>query len=256
MYRGGTIFCDDASGFVSIHHQQTFTSDETILSKMKFEREAMGLGVEIKRYYTDNGVYTSKDFLKKITSENQTIRHSGVGDHHHNGVDEELIGNIVRSPRSILWHESLRWPHQSKKDLWPMEMTHAVHLHNSTPNMVSGLSPMEVWASSKSSHSSLKNAHPWGCPVYVLNPELQDGQKIPKWEPRSRVGQYMGISPMHANTVGLVRNLKTGRISPQYHLVYDDNFQTVHFTHLFGTVETKSRRRPSTYFPPVHILHT
>ena len=33
---------------------------------------------------------------------------------------------------------------------------------------------------------------------------------------------------MHYNTVGLVMNLKTGIISPQYHIVYDDNFQTVH----------------------------
>ena len=96
VYRGGTIFCDAASGFVSIHHQQTFTSDETILSKMKFEREAMGLGVETRRYCTDNGVYTSRDFLKQITSENQTIRHSGVGGDHHNGVSEVSIGNTVR----------------------------------------------------------------------------------------------------------------------------------------------------------------
>ena len=66
-----------------------------------------------------------------------------------------------------------------------------------------------------------------GCPAYVLDPTLQDGQKIPKWKPRSRVGQYMGLSPLHASTVGVVRNLKTGRLSPQFHVVYDDKFETV-----------------------------
>ena len=72
------------------------------------------------------------------------------------------------------------------------------------------------------------NAHTWGCPVYVLEPRLQDGQKLPKWEPRSRQAIYVGVSPMHASTVGLVLNQRTGNISPQFHLVFDDFFQTVH----------------------------
>jgi hypothetical protein len=33
---------------------------------------------------------------------------------------------------------------------------------------------------------------------------------------------------MHASTVGLVRNLQTGSITPQFHMVYDDFFETVH----------------------------
>jgi hypothetical protein len=37
----------------------------------------------------------------------------------------------------------------------------------------------------------------------------------------------MGISPNHASTVHLVRNLQTGSITPQYHLVFDDFFETV-----------------------------
>ena len=39
---------------------------------------------------------------------------------------------------------------------------------------------------------------------------------------------YVGYSPLHSSTVGLVRNLKTGNISPQFHLVFDDWFETVH----------------------------
>ena len=37
----------------------------------------------------------------------------------------------------------------------------------------------------------------------------------------------MGVSSMHASTVGLVRNIHTGNISPQYHVVYNDLFETV-----------------------------
>ncbi len=85
-YKGGTIFCDAESSFISIHNQTSFTEDETILSKLKFERDSMGVGVVIKRYCTDNGVYTSREFMKEIHKNNQSICHSGVGGHHHNGV--------------------------------------------------------------------------------------------------------------------------------------------------------------------------
>ena len=37
----------------------------------------------------------------------------------------------------------------------------------------------------------------------------------------------MGLSPLHSNTVGLIRNPKTNRISPQFHCVYDNDFETV-----------------------------
>ena len=37
----------------------------------------------------------------------------------------------------------------------------------------------------------------------------------------------MGLRKMHSTQVGLVLNLLTGSISPQYHVVFDDMFSTV-----------------------------
>ena len=37
----------------------------------------------------------------------------------------------------------------------------------------------------------------------------------------------MGFSKMHSTQVGLVLNLLTGSISPQYHAVFDDMLSTV-----------------------------
>ena len=37
----------------------------------------------------------------------------------------------------------------------------------------------------------------------------------------------MGVSPLHASSVGLIRNPKTGRVSPQFHMVFDDWFETI-----------------------------
>ena len=227
-YRGGTIFCDAASGKLTVIHQVGLTATETVQAKLRFEREAAGVGVQVKSYCTDNGIYTSQEFARELDQKGQGIRHSGVGGHHHNGVAENAIKHTVQTARTMMIHAALRWPEHSHKDLWPLALSHAVHLHNETPGMETRVTPHEVWSQSKSSYTSLLNAQPWGCPTYVLSPRLQDGGKIPKWEPRSRLAQYMGVSPLHASTVGLVLNLRTRKISPQYHLVYDSNFETVH----------------------------
>ena len=45
-------------------------------------------------------------------------------------------------------------------------------------------------------------------------------------EPRARQGMYLGLSSHHSSNVAWVYNLKTKNISPQFHLVFDDNFTT------------------------------
>ena len=57
------------------------------------------------------------------------------------------------------------------------------------------------------------------------------GPGAPKWEPRARLGIYVGHSPIHAGSVALVLNPKTGLVSPQYHVVFDDDFTTVPHLH-------------------------
>ena len=63
--------------------------------------------------------------------------------------------------------------------------------------------------------------------MYVLDPKLQHGKKLPKWNPQSCRGQYLGVSPDHASTIGRILNISTGYSSPQYHVVYDDHFSSV-----------------------------
>ena len=41
------------------------------------------------------------------------------------------------------------------------------------------------------------------------------------------MGIYLGHSPTHAGNVALVLNPRTGLISPQFHVVIDDDFSTV-----------------------------
>ena len=93
----------------------------------------------------------------------------------------------------MLIYSSIRWPTYEDKSLWPLAVSHDVYLQNHIPIMESGVGPIEIWTGSKQSHSYLSNSHPWGCPVYILDPKLQDGQKLPKWRTRSQVGKYVGF---------------------------------------------------------------
>ena len=64
--------------------------------------------------------------------------------------------------------------------------------------------------------------------MLVLERELQDGNSIPKFSKhQSHIGVYFGHLPHHAGNVVLVYNPKTGLVSPQFHVVFDEAFTTV-----------------------------
>ena len=65
-----------------------------------------------------------------------------------------------------------------------------------------------------------------GLSCVCVGTKAQSG-KSPKWDPKARVGIYLGHSPCHAGSVALVLNPRTLHVSPQYHVVFDDNFSTV-----------------------------
>jgi hypothetical protein len=70
--------------------------------------------------------------------------------------------------------------------------------------------------------------HTFGLPRFVLDSCLQSGVGgAPKWEPRYCLGMYVDHSPSHAGSVALVLNPRTGHVSPQFHVVFDDHFTTV-----------------------------
>ena len=75
---------------------------------------------------------------------------------------------------------------------------------------------------------TLKNEQSLFCPVYVLDRRLQGGiGGIPKWNPWSRSGVYLGHSPEHSSDVALVLNLITDLVSLKYHVVFDATFSTL-----------------------------
>ena len=59
-FKGGSLYCDAATGRVKVYYQSSFTAEETLQTKLQFEKEAVTEGVEIQAYNTDNGVFTLK----------------------------------------------------------------------------------------------------------------------------------------------------------------------------------------------------
>jgi len=119
------------------------------------------------------------------------------------------------------------------------------------------VSPLENFGRT-SVRPQLKTFHTFGCPVYALDSRLQTGNSIPKWNSRCRLGLYLGTSPRHARSISLVLHLDTARISPQFHVIHDDFFESVddHTTCTWSIVAgfTDPRRRPSTAVSKVHSL--
>ena len=225
---GGALYVDHASGRIFHQPQSDLTVEGTLHGKKLLEQEAESVGVSIKSYHSDNGVFCASAFKDHCRSLKQSLSFSGVGAHHQNGVAERCIGTISRMARANLIHLMIHWPARCNLNLWALAMDYAIWIYNRTPReSLGGMSPDEVWSSTRSDHEDLKRAHVFGCPVYVLDPDLQDGKKIPKWNCRSRQGMFVGFSSEHSSLVPLVLNLETGYISPQYHVIFDDSFHTV-----------------------------
>ena len=229
-FNGGTIYNDAASGLIWVENQVSLGTSETIMGKQRFEQWLYDIAcAEVKHYHGDNGIFKEEEYRQDCNEKMQSQSFSGVGAQHQNSKAERAIQTIMYMARTFLVHSSLHWTDMGADDiaLWPFAVKHAVWLYNRIPNYKSGLTPLELLTKQKADHRDILRSHVWGCPAYVLEPKLQNGQKLPKWNRRSRLGQFLGYSDEHSSLVAMIRHLKTGYISPQYHVVFDDLFETV-----------------------------
>ena len=121
-----------------------------------------------------------------------------------------------------------RWSKAITTQLWPYAIRMASSMINEVPNMQdpSKQTPEQIFTSSQV-QANPKHWHTFGCPVYVLDNDLQNGKPYHKWRERSRIGIYLGRSPHHARNVALVLDRETGLVSPQFHVTFDSTFSSV-----------------------------
>ena len=153
---------------------------ETVQSKLHYECDCATFSISIQQYHADNGIFTSKEFMHELLHKGQGIKVSGVSAQFQNGAVENAQKIVVQQAHTSMIHTALHWPTMAEQDLWPLALSHAVHMYSHMPDPATGYSPIELYSQTKSNHATLLNAHPWGCPVYVLDPKLPDGYKLPK----------------------------------------------------------------------------
>ena len=227
-YVGGCIFVDHSSSYIHIEFQSSLSSHDTLRAKTAYEAVCRDYGVVPKTYTSDNGkAFTSRDYTEHLSKFHQINKFAGVGAHHQNAIAERSIRTIMSIARTMMMHAAIHWPDMAQANLWPMAVTHACFLWNHVPDPSTGLSAQDLFSRTRWPQRRFHDLHVWGCPTYVLNKTIQDGNKIPRWQPRSNRHVYIGTSRYHASTVPLTLNTSTGYISPQFHVVFDDWFATI-----------------------------
>ena len=222
-----TIFVDHYSRLAHAHMQESTSAADVCEAKMEFETWASRYNVSIDGYHTDNHPFSSKEFREQIRAEQQDLTQCAVGAHHQNGIVERKIRTITTWARTMLLHAMYRWPQIITEEFWTFAVAQAVKIHNAMPLKGRGdKAPWEMFTDEECPWSP-GDFQVFGCPVYVLAKELQDGNDVKKWKERARLGVYVGHSSNHAGNVVLVYNPETGHVSPQYHVVFDSGFTTV-----------------------------
>ena len=176
-YVGGCIFIDSMSSFLHVEHQLGFSGSEIIWTKQNFERLALDHGVLINFYKKDNDVFKANQFRNR--EHNQKLSYCGVNDHHKNGATERVICTLSEYAWVLMLHADVHWDHGVKSEMWPIAVDYTVYLYNNLPNE-QGIASAYFFTVATSPRHKLRDCHIWGAHMYVLDPKLQCGKKLPR----------------------------------------------------------------------------
>ena len=77
------------------------------------------------------------------------------------------------------------------------------------------------------------NFYTWNSLIYILDAVNQSGGiGTPKFDPISHVDIYLDCSPYYGGTVALVLNMTSDLVSPQHHVVFDNELSTMSYLKL------------------------
>ena len=152
--------------------------------------------VEISHRNSDNVIFVSDQFRLECYNKNQEQYFSEFGSQHHNTRAEIAIQNSMYMARTFMVHSYFHWTDHGADEtpLWSFSIKQAVWLHNFLPNYCYGITPLELLTSNKTDHRNLIRSQVCRCPIYVLDPKLQNHQRVTKWNRRSCLGQLINFS--------------------------------------------------------------
>jgi hypothetical protein len=128
----------------------------------------------------------------------------------------------------MLNHAISRWDKTITAELWLFAIQHAATIYNTTKRRSRDydLSPWEQFTGERSKVDPT-GMHPLFCPVYVLDQRMQEGTSPPKLIKRTKQKVYIGHPHHYSKLLPMVWDPKMKLVSPQCHVMFDDNFDTV-----------------------------
>jgi hypothetical protein len=192
---GTTFFCNHVSNFVYVHLMRNFTLEETLFAKRAYKKALAQAGRTAKHYHANNhGRFSNKGFHQDITNTGQSITFCGVGAHHQNGIIKNKNKQLTLGAHTLLLLGMCCWPQMVDTMFWPFAIKAMAERMNSLHMDNEGNTPESLMYGVDLERIPIKNFHILFCPIYVLDHHLQSagGLGPPKWEPRSRIGVYLG----------------------------------------------------------------
>ena len=191
-YKYATVYVDQVAKLSFTYLQKTATGEETIEGKESFERYALDIGVTIRAYHADNGIFRANKWVANCFRKGQPLTFAGVNTHHQNGLVERKIKEIQELERTLLIHAAKQWPKCVTTNLWPYTIRMANNILNKTTSFQDDQrrTPQQVFSGSNVLMNT-KHWKPFGYPVYVLENSLQTGHIHHKWTQISKVGIYL-----------------------------------------------------------------
>jgi hypothetical protein len=121
-----------------------------------------------------------------------------------------------------------KWDKNITAELWHFAIQHAATIYNTTKGRSQdyNISPWEKIMGERSKLDQ-HDINPLFCPVYVLDRRMQEGTSPPKWTKRTTQQVYVGHLHHYSKSLPMVWDLRTKLVSPQYHVMFDDNFDTI-----------------------------
>ena len=176
-----TVFMDQHSWYAYIYLQRAITSAETVQAKHTFEHMAEDMGVQIHHYHAGNCRFADKAFVQDCQKQHQGLTYCLVNAHFQNGIVEKKIRDLQEQTRTMMLHALHKWSSMLSIHLWPYGLCTANDTCNATPCKGSNISPIELF-SRVAMCPKLKHYHAFGCPMYVLDNDLQAQRSLPKWQ--------------------------------------------------------------------------
>jgi hypothetical protein len=202
---------------------------EACRSKNNYKTFDKRYNVKVSSYHADNGAFHREPFQKEIDNKNQTLNFSGVNSQWKNGLVDRYNGTLFAATGLMLNHAISKWDKTIIAELWHFAIQHVATIFNTTKQRSRNYieSPWEKFTG-KRSKLDQHDMYPLFCPVYTLDRKnARRYRPPPQWTKCTTQKVYGGHLHHYSKSVMMVWDPKTKLVSTQFHVMFDDNFDTV-----------------------------